>query len=105
ASRSPPVEGTPRKAPPVLARTMRDVRIAASFGQRAPRRAVLRRLGLVGALALTGVVAQVPVAGADSTLKVPLSAEAWYRPLPIPVEPPPLPPPLPPVAVPEANPY
>jgi hypothetical protein len=62
-------------------------------------------------MALTGLLLQVPSAGAQSTLTVTLSAEAWYRPLPLPValpETPCLPAAgcvVPPVTLPAANPY
>ena len=73
-----------------------------------------RRLGwlrpvLVGILALTGLLLQAPSAGAQSTLTVRLSAEAWYRPLPLPLPDAPCLPTagcvVPPVTLPAANPY
>lgn len=98
----------------MLARTSSRVRdrLAGAPGRRASRRRIaLGRTFLVALLAGAGLALSVLPAGADSSIPIRPSAEAWYRPLPLPVEVPPVPCApvagcvVPPVTLPATSPY
>lgn len=96
----------------MLARTsprVRDSWTARPCGRGARRRVSLLRSLPVGLLVTSGLALQVLPAGADSTVPLRPTAEAWYRALPLPVALPPVPCTpagcVPPVALPAANPY
>lgn len=93
----------------MLARTPPDTGAAPLRAHRVRRLGALRRPALAVVLALAGVLLPVAHAGADSSVKAPVSAEAWYRPLPVPLPDVPCAPAagcvVPPVTLPAANPY
>ena len=104
-----PSEGRTRKAPAVLARTSPDLGATPLRAHRVRRLSAARRAALAVPLAFAALLLPASQAGADSSVKTPVSAEAWYRPLPVPLPDLPCAPAagcvVPPVVLPAANPY